>query len=157
MWDGESIRNIRRMELACLTYLDELKALLKTVHLLFHDLQFDIESLMKLHERIDMSRKSINTIFHSREFLVHLFSDIANIKLDNLKSTLYRLKSLVYLLKSPVYLLKSLVYLLKSRIYLPKSYVRLSKPRSNELFERRKLLINSPRLLRVFLYRHCPI
>jgi len=73
---------ISGFELARLSSLDASQALLKTLHLLFHDPHLDIQGLMKLHEPIDMGCKSINTIFHYRESLVYFFSEITNIKLD---------------------------------------------------------------------------
>ncbi|HTN72642.1 MAG TPA: hypothetical protein VMO00_16295, partial [Methylomirabilota bacterium] len=82
---------------------------------------------MKLHKPVDMRCKSINTIFHDRESIVHILSEIANIQLDNVKPPVYLLKSFVYPLESFIYLLKSFVYLLKSFVYLLKSFVYLLK------------------------------
>ena len=69
---------------------------------------------MKLHEPIDVGRKSIDTILHARESLVHFLPENANIKLEKPKSVIYLPKSFVDLLKSFVDLTKSRIRPLKS-------------------------------------------
>jgi len=76
---------------------------------------------MKLHESIDVGGKSINTILHDRESLIHLFTEITNIKLDKPKP--------------PIYLPKPRVYLLESRIDLPRPRVRPSESGSHQPFQ----------------------
>lgn len=56
--------------------------LLETPHLLLHDPHFDIQSLMKLHESIDMRCQPINTVFHYRESLIHLLTETTKFEAD---------------------------------------------------------------------------
>ncbi len=88
---------------------------------------------MKLHEPIDVGRKSINPILHARESLVHFFPENAKVKIDDIESPINLHKSAINLLKSPVNLRESTINLLDSPI-IPR------KPTIN--------LFNSPVILR---------
>jgi len=88
---------------------------------------------MKLHEPIDVSRKSIDTILYARESLVHFVSENAKVKIDDIESPINLRKTAINLLKSPVNLRESTINLLNSPI-IPR------KPTIN--------LFNSPVILR---------
>ena len=124
---------ISGFELARLSSLDAPQALLKTLHLFFHDRHLDIHGLMKLHEPIDMGCKSINAILHDRESLVHFLSEITNIKLDQPKSA---------------------IYLAKSFVDLPEPRARLLKSSPNKPFKSCKALINGSSFLCRFRLGH---
>ena len=62
---------------------------------------------MKLHEPIDVGRKSINAILHARESLIHFFPENAKVKIDDIESPINLHKPAINLLKSPVNLLES--------------------------------------------------
>ncbi len=93
---------------------------------------------MKLHEAINMGGKSIDTILHDCESLVHFFAGIANIKLKEPQPSIYQSKPFVDLLESSIDFIESFVDLpessidfdepfvdlLESSIYLPQPRIR---------------------------------
>ena len=80
---------------------------------------------MKLHEPIDVGRKSIDTILHARESLVHFLPENAKVKIDDIESPINLHKSAINLLKSPVNLRESTINLLNSPIIPRKSTINL--------------------------------
>jgi len=123
------------LALVPLSNLYTCQPLLKSIHLFFHDPHLYVQGLVKLHEPIDVSRKSIDTILYARESLVHFVSENAKVKIDDIESPINLHKSAINLLKSPVNLRESTINLLDSPI-IP------HKPAIN--------LFNSPVILREF-------
>jgi hypothetical protein len=71
---------------------------------------------MKLHEPINMGGKSIDTILHARESLVHFLPENAKVMIDDIESPINLHKSAINLLKSPVNLREPTINLLNSPI-----------------------------------------
>jgi len=80
---------------------------------------------VKLHEAINMGGKSIDTILHDCESLVHFFAGIANIKLKEPQPSIYQSKPFVDLLESSIDFIESFVDLLESSIDFIESFVDL--------------------------------
>ena len=118
---------------------------------------------MKLHEPIDVGRKSINTILHARESLVHFLPENAKVKIDDIESPINLHKSAINLLKSPVNLRESTINLLNSPIIprkpaidLLESRIRPLKSSSKKPFNSCKALIDGSSFLCRFLLDHLP-
>ena len=118
---------------------------------------------MKLHEPIDVGRKSIDTILHARESLVHFVSENAKVKIDDIESPINLRKTAINLLKSPVNLRESTINLLNSPIIprkpavdLLESHIRPLKSSSKKPFNSCKALIDGSSFLCRFLLSHLP-
>ena len=109
---------------------------------------------MKLHEPIDMGCEPVNTIFHDRESLVHLLTEITKFKVDDPKLPVYLPEPCIYLAESFVYLAKSRVHLAESFVYLTEPSIRLPEATPNKFFEGGELLIDGSWFLGRFLFCH---
>ena len=59
--------------------------LLESVHLLFHDLKFNVQSLVQFHETVYMGGQSIDAVLYPRKPLIRFISDIAELKMYQVK------------------------------------------------------------------------
>jgi hypothetical protein len=88
---------------------------------------------MQFHKAVYMGGQSIDAIIDRRESLVHLFSEVAKLKMDVGKSS---------------------IYARKASVHLPKSCIHLPKAGPDKPFQRRESVADGQRLSFGILLRH---
>lgn len=118
-----------RIELTGLRRLYTLQSLIGTVHLLFQDFEFNIQSLVKFHEAVNVIRQPIDSLLPEFKSVLNLFPKTRDLEINGIESAIDPAKIVVMLLE-PV-------------VDLAKPYIGLLKPGANDFFERGDLLVNS--------------